>query len=233
MMNTQKLKGVDELTSEQLGEYVEPEISVETIRPKFWTLRSPAALSAEGWDEWNDTAKKAFPFRYFIQHNVSIWFHVKWMRINDIWWAIKYRTTNRNHVLNLVELGPGYYDADTKIIFSVFHIFNKFMQHQIDNGIVDWESEFHIGEWTEMNEIWEWWKQRNTREERFNKENPHPELPDEWGFLSIVKDQYREEPVMLEWKRVSKLHGKQEVIWDQEDEDMLIRVMKIRKRLWD
>ena len=209
------------------------DVSVETIRPvwpKIWKLRTPIALSAEEWEDWTNNAKSAFPVRYWLR-DVTNW--IEWLprRADRIWWQLRHRTTDRFHVVKL-DIEPGYYDCDERILQSVFHLFNEFMEQQED-GHVDWESDYHSEEWSEMNEIWEWWKQREGREERFDEENPHPELPEKWGFLSVCNSRYEDEAVMKQWKEVSELYRHQEATWDQEDEDMLIRIMKIRRRLWD
>ncbi len=217
-----------------MAEYEET-VTIDTIRPKFWSLRKPFALSAEGWQDWNEIARNNFPIRYWIQEKVSLWFRVKWMRIKDVKWWFLHRF-HPKHRYNVVDTGlpPGYYDVDTLMLHSVFNLFHEFMKRQHSpNCHVDWTCDEHIEEWTEMNEIWEWWKQRDTREERFEQEHPHPDLPEEWGFLSVCNRRYDEHPIMIEWKKVSRMHTEQEVNWNREDEEMLIRVMKLRLRLWD
>ena len=216
------------------GEYIRPIISKETIQPKgrkIWELRTHGAYDAEGWQDWSTLAKKEFPVRYWLDRTCFPWFRHQASRFDRIKWWVCHRTIDRYHVVD-TGLEPGYYDCDYRILHSVFSLFNEFMEVQQD-GHVDWESEFHSKEWGEMNEVWDWWKARSTREELFEKEHPHPVLPDDWGFMSVVNRRYDEEALMIEWKRISDLHRAQEIVWDQEDEDMLIRVMKLRLRLWD
>lgn len=233
MSDTKKLD-IDVDIPDDLEEYKDPDVSIDAIRPKWWKLRKPDFASIDVWHEWKENAKKAFPFRYWIQEDLSLWFSIKLKRIEDAWWWIRYRTTDRNHVIKLKLDGPGYYDARTLILYSAFEIFDKFMQFQhSDECHTAWDSEYHAAEWKEMNEIWEWWKQRETREERFEQEHPYPELPDEWGFMAPFRNKYREEPIVKQWGEVADLHNKQEVAWDKEDEEMLIRLSKIRLHLWN
>lgn len=232
-MNTKKLKGFEDIENQfdSEGEWIEPEVTVESIRPKFWMLRRPIAASSDTWDDWEKLAKQHFPVRHWIQEDLAFWISFQWRKVSNALWWVRYRTTDRNHIFKFDSLEPGYYDTRELILHASFDMFSRFMKFQhSDDAIVDWTGEFHIEEWTEMNEIWEWWKARDGREERWEKENPSPNVP---GGLSILSKRTENEPIMIEYRDWLKRYSEKDVALEKEDEEMLIRLAKVRTALWD
>jgi len=82
-----------------------------------------------------------------------------------------------------------------------------------------------------VKELYLWWtKERPARRDLIAPERDN----DDNGVLYFLSDRYKEEhPEEYRISRiVSKENGRMEIERDQEDEDMLLRLVKIRKGLW-
>jgi hypothetical protein len=104
-----------------------------------WKLRSEISGTLEYWDDWHRETRESFPIRYFLQYDVPR-FWSRWITrpLKDAWWWLRYRTTDRNHILRLDSLGPGYYDEDTMMLHACFQILVDFVEIDLANHNVEW-----------------------------------------------------------------------------------------------
>lgn len=171
-------------------------------------------------------------------------------RLRDAWWWVKYRVIPKHKytTIKLKRLKPGYYDPDTLILYTMFEIFEEFMERQLTNPQLVWEyAEEHYPEWMdpyeiekdiahrnqlweEMNELYNWWVARPQRVETLPV---YPTLPKEWGPCAVFNEDYADEPLVKQWQQISDIRLATEEAWNKEDIEMMIRLAKIINNLWD
>jgi hypothetical protein len=96
---------------------------------------------------------------------------------------------------------------------------------------VNWDSdESHKAAWEEMVTLDDWWKLRRTREERFEKLNPYPKLKHD-GLEMFLQENEDDEDNKA-WRDVAAIHNKQDELWHKDDEEMMIRLIKVRNFMW-
>jgi len=175
----------------------------------------------------------------------------RWLRRNSGWNWIRYRTWDRFHVLKMRYLKPGYHDADERLINAIFEVLCDFMENEKPDEIVNWDSDTgHKHAWSEMTILYKWWTGIRQFRDDYNPlffpgiEAPSLEFSDRTTeqILNPItgKKEYTRE---LHFKHTSKeaeerWHKACEecTVWeekcDKEDEEMMIRLIKIRHYLW-
>lgn len=223
------------------------------------TDKPELGLTSEGWQEWHDIAKKKHPIRYYIAEemldNIQDFFYFP----KDLYRAIKNYINNRfvdkTHYLK-TGLKPGrYYELDTRIMYGLFNELVDFVEIEqatmcsytnddeskkykfkkgrcVEAGLdyLDWASKLtHDNEPTLQAEValktlklYHWWKNRNNRPDPMD-ESGWSEYCDDKPFGSKLTDEGED--------KLNKLQELEEK-YDQEDEDMMIELIKIRKSLW-
>lgn len=192
---------------------------VKKIKNKIWP--SPGALTSEEWREWDKIKKSNYPFLYFAFETFSdfISFYIK-RPIKDAYWWIRHRTFDKYHVIN-TGLKPGYYDVDTLMFHSCFSLLVRYVEEEKGLEVINWSwDEVHKSVEKEILSLYCWYKNRETREERWNALNPRPITN---GIFDFKDKEYSD------W--LSK-YGEQDDIWEKEDTDNLIRLIKIKGFLW-
>lgn len=192
------------------------------------------------WEDWEEKMRKEYPTRYFLSETLPMWFnvHVK-RRVTDVWYWIKCYTLPKYkyHVLDLkqpayVEQGfPGYkygwIDSDTKMLYALFNILNIFVKDEMPNWYCPSEEEaqaephllYQRNNWLETKAIHYWWNVERVRQMKV-----HYDLLHKW---SEAKRTDAPEAHQL-WDDLQKIEKVQE---DKEDE-MIARLLKIRRSLW-
>ena len=207
--------------------------------------------------DWELQLKKEYPVRYAIGEAINLCGRpartAKWNLRNAYWW-VQYRVNPKHKytTIKLKRLDPGYYDEDSLLFYAMFEIFENFMKRQLTNPQVIWEYDedcfpkwqveedlegiqkeiaSHNADWKEMNEIYNWWVNVYPKREETLPE--YPELPKEWGTLSVINEDFDGKKQMKKWKGVNAAHFKAEEDWRKEDQEMMIRLVKIHSLLWD
>lgn len=189
------------------------------IKNKLWF--SPEALTSEGWDEWEKFNKFKHPIRYFIFETLPdfIYFYIK-SPIKDTYWWIIHRTFDKYHIVN-TGLKPGYYDVDTLMFHSCFSLLVRYVEEEKGLEVIDWSwDEVHKNIEKEILSLYCWYKNREGREDRWNALNPRPFTKKTFDFDN------------KEYSDWLKKYGEQDDLWEQEDTDNLIRLIKIKGFLW-
>ena len=213
-------------------------------------LGPDVARSMEDWDSFKEYHKKHNPIRYFLHHEFEPMFvwpithRVK--RVTD--W-IKYRTYKRYHIVD-TGLEPGYYDTDTKMLHACFNMLKEFVEVEKayhwnwmgandlnlkgkDAGIAHLAWEMTIPEnesrdqaknAREIYELYEWWTI-----ERPNRQDP-------WDLVDDTKrEELNKDSRIDSREKYNELYGEHDKLLKQhedEDDEMFIRLIKIRKALW-
>jgi len=198
--------------------------------------KKPIALRWGEWDEWRDEVKDRYPIRYFCYESIpdlwdDIWHYGIAKFFKNIKWAILHRFHPR-HQYNIVRtrLKPGYYDPDTQMFEAVFGLLCDYVENNIKWDVINWEGdEPRAKAWKEMNELVHWYKEvYPNRYKEFEKARPEPPI----SMKRYNSDKYKNEPDVVAYREYIHLLIKKEGEWAQEDEDQLIRVIKLRPFLW-
>ena len=222
----------------------------------------PFALEWDQWDEWHKNAKDKHPYRYWFAEKFLRKLQDFINLPIDIYHTIEIYVRNRFidkvHYLR-TDLTPGeYYDLDTRIIHALFteltdlveveyasmqryneeninYIFKKGRCALAGLDYLNWAGRLKYDENMGFNpkdedynkptpqaeaalttlELYNWWKNRDNRQDPYtlyNKEKSGPQY-------SIANDSE-----MRSWKLERQ--------YEQEDTDMLIKLIKIRGSLW-
>jgi len=226
----------------------EDQIPRNKFRVKFMGFKKkvgipyPYALGLEEWDVWRAETKLKMPIRWWILETVPDFFNklfvfkVKFL-CSKYYWLFMH-TFVRKHQYNIIRprtLPPSYYDARDLILHGSMEILCDFVEHQNKHGIVAWDAdEGHQHVWDEANIIYDWWNDKYLkREEALDEKFPLPATDDTKPMLWIFYSTYEDTDEALEYKKILSLRREEEETWEAEEEDMLIRLAKIRLALWD
>lgn len=196
------------------------------------------AYSIKGWKIFEKEQKEKYPIRWFIQDTIpdwwrcNIWWPVSRFFYDGIYWGIRYRTINRNHVIKPSSLKPGYHDTRKQILHTNFHLLVDFVEYESQFGHVNWKgSKEHAIAWYEMNSLYQWWVyERPYREEKLP--DLHVDVPEEWGTMWQFDEDYENTDKYRKWREICDQYYTAEEQFEQDDQDNLIRLMKIRQYMW-
>ncbi len=205
----------------------------------------PPSATFKGWDEIHEEAKVAHPFRFWLAdtlldsiQNVIHYIPDKW---DNLCCYLRNRVINRTHLLD-TKLPPGQWqDTDTRILYGVMEALAYYVEvdcaawtkkgtprekglKHLDWEITltydeDWMDEVIRGEPTdqaksamEVKELYLWWK------------DVRPNRPDPYDFIdedipNTDKDRFKE-------------YTRMEQEYQDQDDAMLIRVIKARHGMW-
>jgi len=171
------------------------------------------------------------------------------LRKIDIYNWIRYRTWNRYHVLKMRYLKPGWHDEDELLIHSMFEVLSQFVDGENEYHIVDWSSDpLQEHAWEEMNILYEWWKQRqkcdynnplfksDVKAPSIKKGKPtgkyiNPITKKEEQYFKMEFSHQSPEEAKI-WNKACEDSWIFEEKCDKEDEEMMIRLIKIKQYLW-
>lgn len=221
----------------------EVEVSKQQENGKRWSYplgrfdwKKPLALQLGEWDEWREDMKQKFPIRYFFYEQLpdvwdDIWKYgiVRFFK-NIKWWSLhRFHPRYRYHVVK-TNLKPGYYDPDTLIFETTFKLLTDYVEDNEKWDAIDWEGdEGHSAAWNEMKELVHWYKDiYPNRESVLDAERPEPAV----GMRKLLTDKYDNDPDVIAYRKYLDYRIKKEDEWEREDEEMLIRAIKLRPYLW-
>ena len=219
---------------------------------KFLYPKKPSAATADEWVDF-EIKMKASPSRYFLSTTVpdfiqyKLLFPVTWL--NNKWWQFKYRYVKK-HQYNIIrtELEPGYYDQDTILLYGMFAVLCSYVEEGREQ--IEWRAEDPDGQCKGIHQdtaietlaLYKWWKEGYLK---------RPDAIDASGFTACC-DEHRKAlkelgqtdviafmstkgmtPAMENRKRkaLKKMH-KMEEDWDKETDEMIIRLIAIRRGMW-
>ena len=190
------------------------------------------------WEDWEEKMRKEYPVRYFLAETLPFWFSIKIKRkVKD---AIYFVTSHivpsrRYHMLDLRQPKKkgkysyrwGWIDSDSRMLYAMFNILNTFVKEEFPNMYCPSEEEVRANpymmsqrlHYLEIKAIHYWW---NVERER--QLAAHSKLLKEW---SDAKHAHSANEHQL-WDDLQKL----ETANDEKEDEMIGRLMKIRRSLW-
>jgi len=113
---------------------------------------------------------------------------------------------------------------------AVFALLCEFVENNKAWDVVDWDFDLpHATAWKEMMELVHWYKEiYPNREKEFEKQRPEPRI----SMDRFMNDKYREDLDVVAYRKYLDDLMKEEERWREEDEEMLVRAIKLRPFLW-
>jgi len=187
--------------------------------------KKPFALQWHEWHEWHEQSRAAHPFRYWVAETLLNKAQNFFYAPTDAYETVAAYAYNRwvaktnACVAEPEHIKPGQYvDSGDKFLPCMFGEFSKFVKR--NRHILDPANDVEGNETfnKEVRELWEWWSST-----RPNRKDPHEVLNgnsiSDGKFEIDVKD-FEEHDRILQENRA-------------QDEEMLIRLIKLRNSLWD
>jgi hypothetical protein len=232
------------------------------VRKTFADFEKPSALTFEGWDIWEANNKAKHPFVFWFTEdflddvqNFIYWPYDKWL-------SFKYYLSNgfvsKTHVLSTGLKFGQYYEIDYRIIRGLFETLVDFIEiekahmyswnHPEFKSINKWYQPWRCPESGLAHLAWEMTLDKPQKDED-GKELPYSENPRQaesareqlalynwWKHTRPARpDPYEASGFNKENNYDTKNHEllqKIEKQYDDEDEEMMIRLIKIRHHLW-
>jgi len=161
----------------------------------------------------------------------------------DVWWWILHRTFKRFNKVELRSLKPGYYDSDDRMLHACFQLLVDFVEKEKPFEWWGWDQVpgNMPPEAVEIRALYAWWK-----ESYLKRVTPLEQLPQElcpspfstWKRKTDGSCSFGpEESAWQEFEYPAYSQAVRETLelenrWDKEEEENLIRLMKIRTYLW-
>ena len=203
-------------------------------------------MTLEGFDEWDKENQSKNPVRFFFQETVP-------EKVSDVYdyfigdpfdklrWGITYRLFKKHqyHIIRPRTLKPNYCDQDTRIFHAVMECFVGYYENNMDEIFaIEYPPEDEMSKvYIEMIEIYDWcilkYPERETVKVDGTKLPQLPKLPEEWGDLAMLRSEYDEEPIMKQFVVIAKEHSENKADWYDKENEILKRIIEIRKYLWD
>ena len=219
-------------------------------------------LSFDDYFEWEAMVKKEYPVRYFVVETIpsalktfrnKVWY-------DPMAWIIA-RTISKSHVLKIKSLKPGYPDETTIMLHANFQILANFVEKRLSQTNFSWwrdrkpsylpemvwdkvrwyarcpeAGKDHLRELTsdvmystayaDMKDLYWWWTEM------------YPRRLDEWADEKIWGEDATNSSAFMSVKvpgtshRSTDVANELEKYYEDEDQEMLERLVKIRSSLW-
>lgn len=198
------------------------------------------------WEDWHATVKEMHPVKYWIAETATdfirynIWFPIKRPFVNAHYWLVSYLIPSRRyHMLDLRQpcrkgsdqscYRYGWCDAPEKMLYAMFNLLGEYLNKEEPGDLSLYytheqiEADIYLKAqheaFEEANAIYYWWTV--TRHE----ENTYCDKL----FDDYLKAKKNKEP-SREFLQIS--HRTQEKINEDKVDEMVARLMKIRRTLW-
>jgi hypothetical protein len=215
---------------------------MKTLISAVWTkIRHPkhseVADTLEGWREYSMKMEKNYPIRYFLFDTLPFWISCKYKWwITEPWYRFRCAVWNRYNVVKIQTLDPTWSDVVCKMLHVNFQLLVEYIEGEKPFDRIDWDAtEDHKHAAAEMKELYRWWKEDYPRQDEMFPDGTLLRKSEEGDRIPMWKlfgESYRDEPEIIEYKKVLDDYNKNERAWVEEEERQLIRLMKIRPYLW-
>lgn len=188
------------------------------------------------WEDWEERVKKDYPIRYFFAEGMIPWIKRMYRRYveDPIYWIkchilpkYKYHLLDLRQPKENGEYRYGWLDADHQMEYALFNILNRFVEKEMPNWYCpseeDIQTDPHLTHqrnlWMEAKNIHYWWNVERKRQDK-----KHAELVSKWYEARHINaaDSHKL------WDQMNKAEQEME---DKKDE-MIARLLKIRRSLW-
>jgi len=190
------------------------------------------------WEDWDAKMRQEYPVRYFFAETLPFWFKNQIQRrIKDTIYFIKCHVlpSHRYHMLDLRQPKKkgeysyrwGWLDSDSKIVYALFNILNTFVRDELPDMHCPSEEEVQANpyllsqrnNYLEIKAIHYWWNV-----ERVRQSQAHDEMLTKWAEAKRTNDPNEHQL----WGDLQKIEAEAEA----KEEEMIIRLIKIRRSLW-
>lgn len=195
-----------------------------------WEIGKPYALPWGGWTKFDNEQKAKYPVRWFLFDTIPTEVgHVLYGWNRRIWeFKHKYIPKHQFHIIRTTLDPKHYHDPREQILYATMDMVKQFVD--ITGDQINWDSDpDHAHVWAELQVVYDWWVNKYP-----NREDNLPDYPDvdDEKILGEKREECRNDPDVKEWDRIATIHRNAEEEWEREEEEMLIRVMKVRAYLW-
>lgn len=167
--------------------------------------KKPEYATLEEWDLWRAKTKQRFPIKYFLSETLPTYVRRKWYRYyTRSLWYLKERFIYKAHLIDTKLEKGQYYCTDTKMLHGCFELLSKYY---VDNK----EQVDYLASLVD-------------EDEHALAAKETIELYDWW------KNKFPKRPDLTEEESVAAVKIEKE--YNMEENEMLIRLIKIRKTLW-
>jgi len=163
-----------------------------------------------------------------LASKLNLWWYenVRWpLRnswISEVYWWVQHRINpkHRYHIVK-TKLPPGYHEVETRMFYAMFQLFAEFMEHQLKNPHVVWQYDESVFEdWMIEDDPEGVKREIESRNKTWKEMN---DLNTWWTVTFPALEKEMEEDYSIE--------GEEK--FEEEIEKMMIRLIKVRRILWD
>jgi hypothetical protein len=191
----------------------------------WWTIGEPEEPTDPNlWFAWEEWAKDVGPWRWWFRNDVTQFVSKYVVRpFVDAywWWMFRFSERHRRHVIRL-DVRPGPIPAEDAMFFSWLKILGDYLKR----------NNFEAQPWDEevFNELVDIWFTGVTIDE--GKDLPEmPELPNGWTWSMTMDPALQDTPFVQEVRRVQGAWSRHEAERAEIKQDLLERMLKVRKFL--
>jgi hypothetical protein len=173
------------------------------------------------WEDWHRDVKAASPYRYFLQKTLTGWLRCNVAApVKHFWHWVKSHTTRQHHWLDLrcpahgIEYSYGWLDRDIAMLAASFKLLSQFMEEEFEPS-TDPNARSAAVE-HELVVLYRWWKHDRKAA---------------WGRYWAEADRLHREHVKSSSPEYAA-HMDQAHQLERQDDEMLLRLVTIRKYLW-
>jgi len=208
------------------------ETLLDKLHAKY--LHMPEYLEMGAWNKWHENTKKRIPKTYFILYTIPDEIDTVWTKltspITNAYYKLKHLILPNYWKRWIVKpkLRIGYNDCRELLLYSSMKLLSDFYEFQIsDKGYVEWTTtEGSIHAINEMKAIYDWWQTYEKRHDEVWNLPKHIIEPED----IFAGDTAEEHPEYMTFIRKA---GETEQALEDEADEMLSRLAKIRQALWD
>ena len=195
------------------------------------------------WESYYDRMEKEYPTRFFFASTLPCFFVGIWNRISrpiteaTYWLKCHTLKSYRYHILDLRQPSKdfcqidhyryGWIDTDSRMLYALFNLLNQFVKHEIKNLYLPTEEEIEKEPSLqdqknlvlEIQQIHYWWN--------FERKQDHKEASD----MLHVWYEAKKSKAGNEEDLYKKYRENEERLENKTDE-MIARLMKVRRSLW-
>jgi len=200
------------------------------------------------WEDYDVEIKKLHPVKYFFIKTIGgfleqeIWWRIR-RPVRDAWyWIVSHIVpSRRHHILDLRQpkrsdeanqYRYGWLDTDHKMLYALFNLLNLFVKNELPSlyypSKEEIEKEPHMQHQadliTEIRTIHWWWNIDRKDEIKANDQ-----LLNQWSLLRKNKETRKNGEAN---KVFQQMKEEEDQKFANKEDEMIARLMKIRRRLW-
>jgi hypothetical protein len=136
--------------------------------------------------------------------------------------------------LNISSLEPTWNDRDKVLLHAAFQVFTDFIEKEDPFGFINWEATpEHSQAAATMRFLYKWWTEERPDRIEYTDLVECPEFSfeaDSSGkFFKMIEEP---RPIKDAWEEACRKQTDLDVLWEKEDQDMLHKLVEIRRFLW-